>query len=94
RKRSSLCAHSSLLHRIGSKDIGMEGPSAPCSGGQSKGPKVRVCYVCGRGYGLASYEIHLKQCKAMWEAKQQGLPASERKPLPTEPKVGVEPGQP
>eukprot|EP00904_Undaria_pinnatifida_P010677 jgi/Undpi1/673/HiC_scaffold_10.g04137.m1 len=70
----------------------MEGLAAPCSGGQSKGPKVRVCYVCGRGYGLASYEIHLKQCKAMWEAKQEGLPAAERKPLPTEPKVAVEQG--
>ena len=35
-------------------------------------------FLFRRGYGLASYEIHLKQCKAMWEAKQQGLPACER----------------
>ncbi|CAM9130552.1 unnamed protein product, partial [Pylaiella littoralis] len=37
------------------------------------------------GYGLSSYEIHLKQCKAKWEATQEGLPRSERKPLPNEP---------
>lgn len=30
-----------------------------------------------RGYGLSSYEIHLKQCKAKWEATQQQLPLCE-----------------
>ncbi|CAN0162953.1 unnamed protein product, partial [Discosporangium mesarthrocarpum] len=40
-----------------------------------------------RSYGVASYEIHLKQCKEMWEAKQKSLPLVERKPVPKEPEV-------
>ncbi|CAM9096633.1 unnamed protein product, partial [Ectocarpus fasciculatus] len=66
----------------------MESGSAAWGGGEGRGPKVRICYVCGRGYGLSSYEIHLKQCKAKWEATQERLPKSERKPLPKEPEAG------
>ncbi|CBN76660.1 conserved unknown protein [Ectocarpus siliculosus] len=66
----------------------MESGSAAWGGGEGRGPKVRICYVCGRGYGLSSYEIHLKQCKAKWEATQERLPKSERKPLPQEPDAG------
>ena len=29
----------------------------------SKAPPSRTCYVCGRMYGVNSYEIHIKQCK-------------------------------
>lgn len=25
-----------------------------------KAPRTRTCYICGRGYGLSSFEIHLK----------------------------------
>jgi hypothetical protein len=50
-----------------------------------KGPKVRTCYICGRGYGLSSYEIHLKQCKELWVAREEQKDPKERKPLPEDP---------
>ena len=56
----------------------------------SKGPKTRMCYICGRQYGLSSYEIHLKQCKDLWVARESQKPTSERKPLPPEPKINID----
>jgi len=53
----------------------------------SKGPRTRMCYICGRQYGLSSYEIHLKQCKDLWVARESQKPPSERKPLPPEPQI-------
>ena len=50
-----------------------------------KGPKTRVCYICGRQYGLSSYEIHLKQCKELWIARESLKPPKERKELPKDP---------
>ena len=32
-----------------------------------KKPKALVCYICGREFGTASLEIHLKTCKKKWE---------------------------
>jgi hypothetical protein len=46
-----------------------------------------VCYVCGRMYGLSSFEIHLKQCKELWIAREAQKPARERKPIPDDPFV-------
>jgi len=50
------------------------------SGGASKGPGITaskpkdikgppgiLCYICGRKYGTTSFDIHVKQCKDMWE---------------------------
>ena len=31
-------------------------------------PKSLVCYICGREFGTASLEIHMKTCKKKWEA--------------------------
>ncbi|OQS04814.1 hypothetical protein THRCLA_02977 [Thraustotheca clavata] len=53
-------------------------------------PKVRVCYVCGREYGLSSFEIHLKQCKQLFIAQEERKPLRERKPLPEPPNELVE----
>lgn len=33
------------------------------------GPITRLCHVCGRQYGLSSFDIHLKQCKKLWVAQ-------------------------
>ncbi|CCI42735.1 unnamed protein product [Albugo candida] len=53
------------------------------------GPLTRVCHVCGRQYGLSSFDIHLKQCKKLWIAQEELKPRGERKPLPkTPPKAG------
>eukprot|EP01039_Chlorochromonas_danica_P005359 gene5359-5895_t len=49
------------------------------------GPKTRVCYICGRQYGLHSYDIHLKQCKELWIARESQKDPRERKPLPEDP---------
>jgi hypothetical protein len=46
-----------------------------------------MCYICGRQYGLSSYEIHLKQCKELWIARENLKPPSERKALPPEPQI-------
>ncbi|RYH07160.1 hypothetical protein EON65_42035 [archaeon] len=51
----------------------------------SPGPKARICYICGRQYMLHSYEIHLKQCKELWIAREAQKPERERKPLPEDP---------
>ena len=49
------------------------------------GPKTRVCYVCGRLYGIHSFEIHLKQCKDLWIAREAEKDPRERKKLPDDP---------
>lgn len=51
------------------------------------GPKTRVCYICGRQYGLNSYEIHLKQCKELFLAREAQKDPKERKPLPEDPMI-------
>lgn len=33
-------------------------------------PKALVCYICGREFGTASLEIHLKTCKRKWETAE------------------------
>ena len=35
----------------------------------------------------SSYEIHLKQCKQLWVARENTKPPSERKPLPQDPLI-------
>ena len=48
-------------------------------------PQFRVCHVCGRQYGTHSFEIHLKQCKELWKAREALKDKSERKQLPRDP---------
>ena len=52
------------------------------------GPRTRTCYICGRQYGLTSFDIHVKQCRALWESRQALLPKKERKPCPADPGMG------
>jgi hypothetical protein len=51
----------------------------------SAAPKARVCYVCGRQYMVHSYEIHLKQCKELFLAREALKDPRERKKLPEDP---------
>lgn len=56
--------------------------------GLSVKPKPTVtCYICGREYGSSSYGIHEKQCIEKYVAAQKKLPTSQRRPLPTKPRV-------
>ena len=48
-------------------------------------PKALMCYICGREFGTASLDIHLKSCKKKWENEQAMKPLKERKPLPQAP---------
>lgn len=54
----------------------------------AKAPRTRVCYICGRQYGLHSFDIHLKQCKELWIAREAQKDPRERKPLPPDPMEG------
>ncbi|POM61758.1 RNI-like protein [Phytophthora palmivora] len=57
--------------------------------GLKAGPVTRVCHVCGRQYGLSSFEIHLKQCKKLWVQQEELKPKNERRPIPkTPPGIG------
>ena len=48
-------------------------------------PKALMCYICGREYGSASLEIHLKACKKKWDIEQEKKPLHQRRPCPEEP---------
>lgn len=52
------------------------------------GPKTRTCYICGRQYGLSSIEIHIKQCRELWIAREALLPRKEKRPIPIDPNAG------
>lgn len=54
----------------------------------SSGPKTRMCYICGRQYGLSSFDIHIKQCKDLWVAREALKIKGERKPVPSDPCAG------
>ena len=45
-----------------------------------------MCYICGREFGTASLEIHLRTCKKKWDIEQEKKPANQRKPCPEAPK--------
>lgn len=45
-------------------------------------PKALMCYICGREFGTASLEIHLKTCKKKFELEQSKVPLRQRKPVP------------
>lgn len=51
----------------------------------SRRPVGLMCYICGRQYGSASLQIHLKKCKSQFLAQEAKKPASKRRPLPPDP---------
>lgn len=48
-------------------------------------PKARICYVCGRQYMLHSFDIHIKQCKELFLAREAQKDPRDRKKLPEDP---------
>ena len=48
----------------------------------SKGPRSRMCHICGRQYVISSFEFHVKQCKKLFLQQQEKLPEGERRALP------------
>lgn len=65
-------------HKVRMMDNSFKEPSA-------RAPRTRTCYICGRSYGVHSYDIHIKQCKELWIARESVKPIKERKPLPEDP---------
>lgn len=53
--------------------------------GAAARPRGVMCYICGREYGTASIDIHLKSCKKKWEIQEEQKPRRERRPCPEEP---------
>ncbi|KAK2947215.1 putative Zinc finger protein [Blattamonas nauphoetae] len=45
-------------------------------------PQLFVCGICGREYGTASIEIHMKSCIKQFENDQKLLPANVRRETP------------
>eukprot|EP01043_Picozoa_sp_COSAG02_P001131 COSAG02_NODE_23_length_52893_cov_58.101868_11_plen_449_part_00 len=48
-------------------------------------PMMLTCYICGRGFGSASLDIHQPQCLKKWEAQNELLPPEQRRPCPVAP---------
>ncbi len=42
-------------------------------------PRMLVCPLCGREFGTASLDIHIKSCKKKFEIQQQDLPKNMRR---------------
>ncbi len=42
-------------------------------------PRGLICPLCGREYGTASLEIHMKSCRVKFELAQQDLPKNQRR---------------
>ena len=42
-------------------------------------PRGLICPLCGREYGTASLQIHMKSCRQKFELQQQDLPKNMRK---------------
>lgn len=63
------------------------GGSGFAGGGGRSGPRMQVCYICGREFGSTSLGIHEKQCAKKWQDAEARKPAHERKPLPQRPDV-------
>ena len=42
-------------------------------------PRMLVCPLCGREFGTASLEIHMKSCKKKFEIQQQDVPKNMRR---------------
>lgn len=55
----------------GGAGAGGAGPGSPQKSSPSRAPaqkpRALMCYICGREFGTASLEIHLKSCKTKFE---------------------------
>uniref|UniRef100_UPI00398E8277 zinc finger protein 474-like n=1 Tax=Pristiophorus japonicus TaxID=55135 RepID=UPI00398E8277 len=48
---------------------------------------LRVCYICGKQFGLHSITVHEPQCLEKWRIENEKLPAHQRRPEPSKPKA-------
>jgi len=45
-------------------------------------PRTLNCYICGREYGIASLQIHVKACIKRFEMEEALKPIGMRRPVP------------
>ena len=69
----------------GGRSLGAAGANLVSKPPGALRPKALMCYICGREYGTASLEIHLRTCKKKWDVEQEKKPIRERRPCPTAP---------
>lgn len=50
-------------------------------------PRAVTCHLCGREYGTASIDIHLKACEEKWLREEETKPRGQRRPLPQRPSL-------
>lgn len=52
-----------------------------------RGPRARVCHVCGRQVLLAGFDFHVHQCTSLFEKREELKPKKERRKPPVAPVV-------
>ena len=52
---------------------------------QSRAPRARVCYVCGREVLISGYEFHITQCAELFQKREALKPKNEQRKLPENP---------
>ena len=52
---------------------------------QSRGPRARVCYICGREVLISGYEFHTTQCASLFQKREALKPKGEQRKLPENP---------
>jgi len=49
--------------------------------GIARGPRAKICYVCGRQTLLAGYDYHVEKCKELFEKREALKPVKERRKI-------------
>ena len=55
---------------------------------KGRGPRARVCYVCGKQVLIAGYDFHIQQCADLFMKREALKPLKERRKLPKDPYKG------
>lgn len=57
----------------------------PIAGNKGRGPRAKICYVCGRQTLIAGYDYHVQQCSELFVKREELKPKKERRILPQNP---------
>ncbi|XP_034245873.1 uncharacterized protein LOC117647965 [Thrips palmi] len=63
--------------------VDADSPASPSRA--ARGPRIVVCYVCGREFGTASLPLHEPQCIQRWQLQNSKLPPQWQRHLPEKP---------
>jgi hypothetical protein len=72
--------------KIGAKSSSKQGEYPQSSSGydikEFRKPKVLMCHICGREFGLTSLKIHLKNCIEKFTNEELKRHKKDRRPVP------------